>query len=102
MKITLTQTEIKQMVARTFNLDISTFDLGITDNLSESGIHDDWWEIPSNWTEGACPRALDGVLIEVETRGGIRRVGLPNVWRRSWVQEGFASDIVRYRIVKNA
>ena len=103
MKIVLTQTEIKQMVAQSLYLDVSDIDLEIVleqsevpETRTEGQTNEEWWAVPSNWDNAYCP--LRECLLEIETRSGARHFGAPDDWGISWLQDGVPEDIVRYRI----
>ena len=111
MKIVLTQTEIKQMVARTIYRDVSDFELEIvpdqaevSETQTEGQTNEEWWTVPSDWDKDYCPLhdSLQSIEIEIESRKCVRTTGLPDEWSICWVQLGLPQDIVRYRIAKNA
>ena len=107
MKIVLTQTEIKQMVARTIYRDVSDFELEnvpdqaeVSETQTEGQTNEEWWTVPSDWDKDYCPlrKCLVDVKIEVEQRNGSRMVGTTAEFVLLWRQDGFPEDIVRYRI----
>ena len=107
MKIVLTQTEIKQMVAQSLYLDVSDIDLEIVleqsevpETRTEGQTNEEWWAVPSNWDNAYCPlrECLLEIEIEVEQRNGSRMVGTTAEFVLLWRQDGFPEDIVRYRI----
>lgn len=96
MKVILTVEDIRKK----FNLP-EDIDIVIENQKDSSNAAPEWIDVPKNWGKACCPTFISNeIKIEVKLRSGNFEVGRPCDWEDCWMQEGYWSDIIAYRVLE--